>query len=312
MKKILLWLTYSILTISVLSPFCFAADRFSDELNQSVDEVKEHLEMEPVSWRWYWEWVKEFMIFIAQKIMIPASIIIWVLVAIFGFYQMMFSDKEDEQKKWRNFIMWWVIWILIMMSWYYIAMKLVWTSGTSWEVLQFNSLSWIQAAKVIYATVMYPLLKIVIYLVVWLLFIMLMIHAYKMMMAPWDDTSKKSTTIVIWNIIWIIIILFSKNLVELVYWTSWEFQWWDSLAMSEAILDNSAGKIWFIHTIINWVMWFAAFIVLIIILYQSFMLLTKPDDADTLKKMWKNLIFVFVWILIIGAWYLITNFFIIK
>jgi hypothetical protein len=40
--------------------------------------------------------------------------------------------------------------------------------------------------------------------------------------------------------------------------------------------------------------------------------LTKPDDESQLTKIKQSFIYVFFGILLIGAWYLITNFFIVN
>jgi hypothetical protein len=55
-----------------------------------------------------------------------------------------------------------------------------------------------------------------------------------------------------------------------------------------------------------------ALIVLIIILVQTFEILTNPDKAENRQKIWKSILYIFIGILIIGAWYLITNFLIIN
>ena len=41
-----------------------------------------------------------------QKLVIPALIIIAVLIAIVGMYEVMASEKEDDQKKGFKYILW--------------------------------------------------------------------------------------------------------------------------------------------------------------------------------------------------------------
>ncbi len=42
------------------------------------------------------------------------------------------------------------------------------------------------------------------------------------------------------------------------------------------------------------------------------MLLTNPTNEDTIKKLKKNIVYVLIGILVIGAGYLLTNFFIVN
>lgn len=312
MKKLLYSFLISLLCSANLLQFWYA-NELENEVSETIWEIQQHVEVGSSNTWWLWEWIKDFVIDIAQKVMIPAWILIWLIVAIIWFFNMMISEKEEQQKKWRDFLLWWIIGIMIMMTAYYVAIKLVWYSGTSWEILSFNALSWLEVAKTLYSNFFFPILKILTYLIIWILFIILLIHAIKLILSPWDDMQKKSTTIIIWNLIGILVIIFAKNLVELVYGSNPENAFsWSTLTPWEAILENASSKFGFIHTSINWILWFVAFIILVIIIYQSLLLVMKPDDAETTKKIWKNFIYVFVWILIIWAWYLITNFFIVK
>jgi hypothetical protein len=110
-----------------------------------------------------------------------------------------------------------------------------------------------------------------------------------------------------------LIIIWAKQIVEAVYWKQAE------------VLDQSAQNLWeiwswiladksipIIYTIINRVMWLTSLIVLIIILYQTFQILVNPDKAENRQKIWKSIIYIFVGILIIWAWYILTNFLVIN
>ncbi|MDR0608426.1 MAG: hypothetical protein LBG52_09120 [Candidatus Peribacteria bacterium] len=62
-----------------------------------------------------------------------------------------------------------------------------------------------------------------------------------------------------------------------------------------------------IYQVINRVMTLTAFVVLVLIIFQTFQMLTKPDDAEMPKKIRKTLIYVVIGILVIGAGYVISN-----
>ena len=48
-------------------------------------------------------------------------------------------------------------------------------------------------------------------------------------------------------------------------------------------------------------------IVLILIIVQGYKILTKPDDSKTREGMKKAIIYILIWVLVIGASYVISN-----
>ncbi|MDR0859449.1 MAG: hypothetical protein LBO09_00230 [Candidatus Peribacteria bacterium] len=62
-----------------------------------------------------------------------------------------------------------------------------------------------------------------------------------------------------------------------------------------------------VYDVINWVMTLTAFVVLVLIIFQTFQMLMKPDDAEMPKKIRKTLIYVIAGVLVIGAGYIISN-----
>ncbi|MDR0369028.1 MAG: hypothetical protein LBH96_00370 [Candidatus Peribacteria bacterium] len=58
---------------------------------------------------------------------------------------------------------------------------------------------------------------------------------------------------------------------------------------------------------INWIMALATFVVLVIIIFQTIQMLTKPDDAEIPKKIKKTLMYVAIGVIVIGAGYVISN-----
>jgi hypothetical protein len=47
--------------------------------------------------------------------------------------------------------------------------------------------------------------------------------------------------------------------------------------------------------------------VLVLIIFQTFQLLTKPDSADNIGKIKKTLMYVAIGVVVIGAGYVISN-----
>jgi uncharacterized membrane protein YdcZ (DUF606 family) len=68
----------------------------------------------------------------------------------------------------------------------------------------------------------------------------------------------------------------------------------------------------FYFAVINWILGILTFIILILIIGQVFSLLTNPDDSKAVGKIRQTFLYMFIGVMLIGAVYLITNFFIIN
>jgi hypothetical protein len=90
-------------------------------------------------------------------------------------------------------------------------------------------------------------------------------------------------------------------------------------------LNNRAaniGEIWvgalsdknieFFYQVINRVLGLTTFIILVLIVIQVFQMLINPDDEGLFTKIKNTFLYVFIGVLVIGAGYLIANFFIIT
>jgi len=67
-----------------------------------------------------------------------------------------------------------------------------------------------------------------------------------------------------------------------------------------------------LYHVINWVMGLTSLAILIIIIFQTFQLLMKPDNQEQMTSLKNSLLYVFIGLMVIGAGYLITNFLIIN
>ncbi len=305
MKKILLFILSIIFLITSFDISYWKNDNLDEYLD---DETMMNLDANPIWWQKS-ESVKTYLIKIWVEIMYPVWIAIAILIIIISFYKLMFSEKDDEQKKWTESIIWWVIWILIMSSAKYIWTKLVWWWWDSWIIwanlgLEWN---WSLIAERLYNEIFFPFIKIATFLAVWVLFTILLINAFKFISNPSDDIKKHAKNIVIWNIIWIFIILLSKSIVESIYWM--QNSWWYTANLWQVwewILSNRNYETFF--SILNWSMSFIAFIVVCIIIYQAYLMVAYPDDEDTTKKLKQNIVYIIIWIMLIWWSYLIVNF----
>jgi hypothetical protein len=109
-----------------------------------------------------------------------------------------------------------------------------------------------------------------------------------------------------------LVIIWAKQVIEFIYGKQADVvkavsNLWE---IGSGILANKNLPI--LYEIINWAMGLSALVILVMILVQAFQLLLKPDNPDSMKNIKNNLLYIFIWILIIGTWYIITNFLIIN
>jgi H+/gluconate symporter-like permease len=117
-------------------------------------------------------------------------------------------------------------------------------------------------------------------------------------------------------VVGILIIMWSKQIVEAVMWNQDDVlkivKAWSSEA-SPARIDEQwnpileFGSIPLIAQIINWVMWLTMLAIVVLIIIQWYKIFTKPDDPKTRESLKKAILYIIIWVLVIGAAYVISN-----
>lgn len=284
------------------------ANRFDSSLNKSILPIKWNLDA--AEWSLWIQWVQNFIFKKVMDIVFPIILVLGLITASIWFYKLLFSDWEDAAKDWMKFIIYWVLWIVIITSAKYIWWVLFNDIFASWNM---SVMSPVDVAQQLYEKIAFPFIKIIIYLVLWFLFITLAFRVLTFIMS-WDDSiKKKAMGIILWDVIAMFIVIGSKQIIEAIY------------GKKEQVLNVNAQNLWdiwtwiladknipILYTVISWILWLSALAILIIIIIQSLQLLLKPDDAEKVKKIRKSIIFIFIWVLIIWAWYILTNVLIIN
>lgn len=326
-------IVYGLISIVSVLGSVVVADNFDAALYDSLQgeaqwwSVRDRLETNTyqISWGWgtFGEQIRDFLLYIWSEILIPVLILVGIIFAMIWFYKMMISDTDEENKKWSQFLLWWVIGILIMISASFIVNTVVWIEEATpfqwgvWSIAATIS-SWAwgwEIAKDIYEKLLYPFLGLAFDLVMWVLFIFVLIEAFKYITATTDDAQKKAFTLLLYSAIGTITIIASKALVELIYGQySDVIAWWsnDLSDIGTWTLEQWSQWLTLFYTIINRVLGLAAFLVLIILIIQWYQLLINPNDEELLSSIQKNLGYIFIGILVVGSAYLIVNFFLIT
>ncbi len=306
MKKIIKIISVSFLLLLFFQTnlgYTQSQGRFDTVLDQSIQPIKSNLDAAE-SGLWV-QWIQSFVFNKTMNVVFPIILVLGLLTAMIWFYKLLFSSSEDATKDWTKFIIYWVLGIIIITSARYI-----------WSVLfndlfmagNMSSMSSVDIAQQLYDKIAFPFIKIVIYLVLGFLFISLAFRVF-VFITSWDDsTQKKAWWIILRDVIAMFIIIWSKEIIEAIY------------GKRAQVLNPNAQDLWdiwawiladknipILYTVINRILWISALVILIIIIIQSLQLLLKPDDPDKIKKIKKSIIYIFIWVLIIWTWYLITN-----
>lgn len=297
-------------TVSIIK-----AERFDIAMNRSIDSIKGNLDapeiLSDVSTTPWADAVKDFLIKKIMNVLVPLIITLWILIALLGFYKIFFSNDEKSIGEWTNYIIYWVIGIILIMSANFISTTLYSNIFQEW-ILGYWSIQWYEIAQKLYEKIAFPFIKLAMYLALGVLFIILASRALTFVFGSDEDAKKKAGTIIARNVLGMLVIIWAKQVVEFIYGKQADVvksvsNLWE---IGSGIFANKNLPI--LYEIINWAMWLAALVVLIMILVQAFQLLLKPDSPDAMKKIKNSLLYIFIWILIIGTWYIITNFLIIN
>lgn len=288
---------------SVAAQSTEANNNFSTALEQGVESVASHLDTPDTSVST--DNKVQFLIKKTIDILFPIIIVVGVLVAMIGLYQVLTSSDAGKLKEGINVMIYGAIAIIIMFSAKYLSW-VIFTDlfrGASWEAM--TTVDWI---SVLYDKIWFPFIKIAVYLSLGFLVILMMVRVFTYITAQDDGTKKKAMGVITWTTIGMLFIIAAKQIVEAVYGKQETVLkgWATNLSqIGTQILNPKEIPIFF--TITNRALWLVAFVLLVMILLQTYKMLTKPDDAETFKSLKKTIIYALGGILLIGLAYLISN-----
>jgi hypothetical protein len=279
--------------------------RFDTILDTVRDPIKNKIDW-PVAETWVW-WFTSFIYGLIDKFAVRGAVLVGILFWLLSLFKIMFSEDEKSLSQIKGLLLWWVVGIIIILS-----AKFAWNIFVNdimktWEI-GVNEFNMIEMVSKIYDLMLYPLLKIAFYIMMSILFIILLLRVFSFVTSTEEEIRKKSMQIIISTTLWLFIIIASKQLVEWVYG-------------KEALIRNTAAitvtDVWssflsnanipIIYDIIQRVMGLSWFVILALIIFQTFKLLTNPTDEKILWDMRKTLFYAILGMLVIWAGYLIVN-----
>jgi hypothetical protein len=279
--------------------------RFDGILDTVRDPIKNKIDW-PIAELWVWG-VKSFVYSLIDRFAVRAAVLVGVFFALLALYKIMFSEDENALWQVRGLLVWWIVGIIIIMSAKFIGNIFYTDIVSNGEIWQ-DWFSLITMVGQLYDLILYPLLKIAFYIMMSVLFVILLIRVFTFVTSTEEEIRKKSMQIVVSTTLWLFIMIASKQLVEWVYG-------------KEALIRNSAAvtitDVWssflsnanipIIYNIIQRVMGLSWFVILALIIFQTFRMLANPSDDKVLWDIRKTLFYALLGMLVIGAGYLIVN-----
>lgn len=165
----------------------------------------------------------------------------------------------------------------------------------------------------IYSMMVYPFLKIAIYFSLGILVIIMMSRVFTYITSQDDKVKTKATGVITWSVVGMLIITGAKQIVEAIY------------GKQEAVLKGAPTSLTqigsqilnpksipIVFQIMNWTLGLISLILLVMIIWQTYQMLTKPDDATTFKTLRSTIMYAFLGLVLIGSAYLLANWLIIT
>ena len=240
---------------------------------------------------------------------IDIFIVVWIAVAFIGWFKIMTSDYEKTMKEWIRVVVFGIIWIIIMVSARFLAIGLTDLLDTEFVDAWIDTPRWMRFASDLYKKLVYPFIKVALYFVIGILFFMMAWKVVWFMVSTDDTAKKKAGGVIIRIIVWILIIMWAKQLVEAVMWQQSTVTRTDVDRIDgqspESILEFGSMPI--VYQILNWVMWLTMFAILVLVVLQWYKMFTKPDDPKTRESLKKTLIYIIIWVLVIWWAYAISS-----
>lgn len=280
--------------------------RYQEILDQSTKSISKHIDASPTDFSH--EWVVGFLVKKIIDVLFPVIVILGVLVAIIGFYKYFSSSDPKALTTAVSMIVGWVVWILLMFSASYIS-KVIFNDIFLSGLAEKEAISALTVVTKLYDLVVFPFIKIAIYLALWILVVLMIARVISYILSTDEAAKKKSIGVVIWTAVGMFFIIASKQIVEAIYGkqeqvltTSWANNLWD---IGSTILQE--GNIPIFYQIINWALALVSFVILLMIMIQTFKLIAKPDDSATLTSLKKTILYSLIGILVIWAAYILAN-----
>ena len=273
------------------------------EENDHLKEIKSDEDWEIRKW---WEkWIYNTLFKIARDLKNVFFAVASIFYLIIVLRIIVASNSEEEFQKFKKWIIWITVWIIIMQI-AYSFVKILFDRWV-WENLAFNFIG----------DLIFPLVELLQIAAAFFFIAIAIFTFYRMITANGDEEKIKSWKMsIVYAIMWFIIVKFSKDIVEAVYWRiDCKTSAWGIIQYNDWECINKAELTWVADVIVNVINWLNSLvwiIVVIMIIYAWTQVLLSAWDEEKLKKAKSSLLYIAIWVAVLITNYLILTFFIIP
>lgn len=252
---------------------------------------------------WWVKWAQNTLLKVAKDL---KDLFFWLatLYLMIIVIKVLFANNtEEEVEKFKKWIIWTTIWILVMQS-AYAFVRTIYAKDQLWAWLAFNFID----------NIVNPIIGLLeVFASIFFLAIAIM-SFYKLITANWDEEKVKSWKMsIFYAVVWFILIKLAKVIVEGVY---------GKINCSNSgivqVVPNCIDKAdvtWFagiMLDVLNWINSFIWIVVVIMIIYTWAQVLLSAWDEEKLKKAKTSILYIAIWLAILAMNYLIITFFILP
>lgn len=209
------------------------------------------------------------------------------------------GNTEEELGNFKKWIVWITVWLIVMQI-AFVFTQILFDQGVS---------AWLGA------TLIQNLVLPLIYLIQTLasiFFIAVAIFAfYQLVTANWNEEAVKSWKMtIVYALIGFLIVKLAQTIVEAFYWRI-NCGSWALISSGTQCVNVSEMSDWIqiIIRIINWMNWFVAIVVLIMIIYAGAQILLSAWDEEKIKKWKQAILYIAIGLFVLAINFLIITFF---
>lgn len=248
--------------------------------------------------KWWQVWIRNMIIRIARDVKNLFFLIAWIYFLILVLKLLFSSKTEEEVSNFKKWIVWISIWI--------IALQI----GYSFIAVLFDRDITVELSTDLINKIIQPFISLAQNLASFA-FVAIAIYAYfRIVTANGDEEKAKSWKMsIVYAIAWFVVVKISNALIKTIYWKT------NCSNRYQTNCVNQTDLTWFwwiVVRVINWANSFVWIIVILLIIYAWFLLLTSAWDEEKLKKAKSIIIYIAIWLFILVASYLILTFFILP
>lgn len=315
-------------------------DRFEQYIGAVIGpNLQDNIDLIGYEWQNDGRSIVEFIIdFLLQRVF-SLLLILSITIVVIGCFSFIFSTNEETIKQSINYIMWWIVSIVLVLSITYIIGVLVGgdSGASTWSdsdglFEQFGRSLWftdivyeydktrngVWLAAQLYDRLMFPFIKFASYLLVWVLFLILLSNVFKYLTSGEWEMQKTSLKICLNTILGILLIASAKFIVQFVYWVQEKVLNQKAANLSQigtqigATDPNSVANTQLIFNYFNRWLSFLGFVMVILIIINAYKLLFEWDQSEVLTQTRKYFLYLVGWLLLIWFAYMIVNVLLIK